>query len=210
MSIDTRKTSADGYELTFAVNYLAHAQLIASLQDVIAAPGRIELVGSNTYWENRFRKMLHVPPSKWDDPLKIAQPAAADAEPSQEASGYAYSNSKLAILYYAHELQRHVAKNIQVIVFEPGFMLGSGLGCETPPAVQAVARGIGRLPGVPKPANSAPMFASVLLDTKWSHLQNGDFVVKNKVVQVQPFAKDLQREQRLRSVTEELLKSANK
>jgi len=54
------------------------------------------------------------------------------------------------------------------------------------------------------------MFASILLDAKWSHLQNGDFVVKNKLVQVQPFAQDCQREQRLWRATDELLKSANK
>ena len=27
LAVDTRNASADGYELTFAVNYLAHAQL---------------------------------------------------------------------------------------------------------------------------------------------------------------------------------------
>jgi hypothetical protein len=40
-----------------------------------------------------------------------------------ETAGIAYSNSKLAILYYAHELQRGVS----VAVFEPGFLPGTGL-----------------------------------------------------------------------------------
>src|ERR1700684_1476248 len=34
---DTRNASADGYELTFAVNYLAHAQLIGDLLGSLAA-----------------------------------------------------------------------------------------------------------------------------------------------------------------------------
>jgi hypothetical protein len=31
MSVDTHEASADGYELTFAVNYLAYAQLVGDL-----------------------------------------------------------------------------------------------------------------------------------------------------------------------------------
>ena len=47
-----------------------------------------------------------------------------------ERSGIAYSNSKLAILYYAHELQRRAPSGVDVVVFEPGFMPGTGLGRE--------------------------------------------------------------------------------
>lgn len=50
MLVDTRGASADGYELTFAVNYLAHAQLIGDLLESFAAPSRIVLLGSNTYY----------------------------------------------------------------------------------------------------------------------------------------------------------------
>src|ERR1700756_4342745 len=38
---DTHNASADGYELTFAVNHLAHAQLIGDLLDSLVAPARI-------------------------------------------------------------------------------------------------------------------------------------------------------------------------
>jgi NAD(P)-dependent dehydrogenase (short-subunit alcohol dehydrogenase family) len=38
---DTRVTSADGYEMTFAVNYLAHAQLIGDLLGSFTPPARI-------------------------------------------------------------------------------------------------------------------------------------------------------------------------
>jgi hypothetical protein len=43
-----------------------------------------------------------------------------------KASGVAYA--KLAILYYAHDLQRRVGDGIGVAVFEPGWMPGTGLG----------------------------------------------------------------------------------
>jgi hypothetical protein len=81
--VDTRRASADGYKLTFAVNYLAHAQLIGDLLDSFGTPARIVLVGANTY--------------------------------------------------YAHELQRRAPEGINVAVFEPGFMPGTGLGRQQAP-----------------------------------------------------------------------------
>ena len=101
MNKDTRTASADGYELTFAVNYLAHAQLIEDLLDSFATPARIVLVGSNTYHANLGRKILRVQPAQWRDPIDLAQPATNDTRPSLKAAGVAYSNSKLAILYFA-------------------------------------------------------------------------------------------------------------
>lgn len=53
---DTHKASAEGYELTFAVNYLAHAQLIGDLLPSFVSPARIVLLGSNTHYQNVFRR----------------------------------------------------------------------------------------------------------------------------------------------------------
>jgi hypothetical protein len=47
MSVDTHDASADGYELTFAVNYLAHAQLIGDLLGSFAAPAPSALGGQS-------------------------------------------------------------------------------------------------------------------------------------------------------------------
>jgi NAD(P)-dependent dehydrogenase (short-subunit alcohol dehydrogenase family) len=207
-SMDTRKVSADGYELTLAVNYLGHALLINELADAVVAPGRIVMVGSNTYWQNGFRKMLHVAPATWDDLTEMVKPARANTKPNLYISGTAYSNSKLALLYYAHELQRHVKDGIHVIVFEPGFMPGTGLGRGAGEAAQAVARMIGRIPGVSTPKKSGAIFASVVLDDKWSQLHDGAFVVKDKLTEVQPFARNQAREQRLWEATTELLNQA--
>jgi len=38
MVVDTHDASVDGYGLTFAVNHLAHAQLIGDLLDSFASP----------------------------------------------------------------------------------------------------------------------------------------------------------------------------
>jgi NAD(P)-dependent dehydrogenase (short-subunit alcohol dehydrogenase family) len=207
--VDTHSASADGYELTFAVNYLAHAQLIADLLDALVAPARVVLLGSNTYHQNIFRRILRVAPAVWRDPIELSQPTAASQPATLESAGIAYSNSKLALLYYAHELQRRVPAGISVAVFEPGFMPGTGLSRGHGPALQQAGRVIERIPGVSTAARSGPLLASVVLDDRWAHLRDGAFVVKSEEREVKPFAKDPARELRLWEVTAELLNSAN-
>jgi NAD(P)-dependent dehydrogenase (short-subunit alcohol dehydrogenase family) len=206
--VDTHNASADGYELTFAVNYLAHAQLIGDLLDSFVAPARVVLLGSNTYHQNIFRRILRIPPADWRDPIELAQPTAPALSATSERGWLAYSDSKLAILYYAHELQRQVPNGINVAVFEPGFMPGTGLGREHGPAIERIGRTIERIPGVSSPARSGPMLASVVLDDRWAHLRDGAFVVKDEEREVKSFAKDQARESRLWDATAELLKSA--
>jgi len=204
-SADTRQASPDGYEMTFAVNYLAHAQLIGDLLDSFTAPARIVLIGSNTYHANFWRKLLHVPEAEWADPVELARPATGAQAPGMAASGVAYSNAKLAILYYAHELQRHVGTGINVTVFEPGWMPGTALGRGAPEAAQAIGRALGRVPGVSTPQGSGPLLAAMALDDQWAHLRDGAFVVKTKLTEVQPVAVDRDRERRLWEATAELL-----
>jgi NAD(P)-dependent dehydrogenase (short-subunit alcohol dehydrogenase family) len=203
--VDTHNASADGYELTFAVNYLAHAQLIRDLLDSLVAPARVVLLGSNTYHQNIFRRMLRVAPAVWRDPIELAQPTAAGLPATFESAGIAYSNSKLALFYYAHELQRRAPTGVNVAVFEPGFMPGTGLSRGHGPGVQRVGRAIERIPGVSSPARSGPMLASIVLDDRWAHLRDGAFVVKDEEREVKPFAKDPDREARLWDATAELL-----
>lgn len=206
-STDTRQASPEGYELTFAVNYLAHAQLIGDLLGSFAAPARIVLVGSNTYHANVWRKLLGVAEAHWADPVDLARPAAADQAPSMAASGVAYSNAKLAILYYAHELQRRAGTGITVSVFEPGWMPGTALGRGAPAVFQALGRALSRVPGVSTPQRSGPLLAALAIDDKWAHLRDGAFVVKDKVTEVRPIAHDRDRERRLWEATTELLAS---
>ena len=202
---DTREASADGYELTFAVNYLAHAQLIGDLLGSFAAPARIVLLGSNTYHQNFFRRMLRVAPANWRDPIELAQPSDPDLPATMERSGIAYSNAKLAILYYAHELQRRAPAGVNVAVFEPGFMPGTGLARAAGPSAQRIGRVIGTIPGVSSPKRSGRALASIVLDDRWAHLRDGAFVVKDEERDVKPFAKDPTREGRLWDATAELL-----
>ncbi|MEU9447104.1 SDR family NAD(P)-dependent oxidoreductase [Streptomyces sp. NPDC048277] len=208
MSADTRVASADGYELTFAVNHLAHARLIGDLLGSLAAPARIVLLGSNTYHANVPRRILGVPGAEWRDPLEIARPAPAEQKPGLKSSGVAYSNAKLAILYYAHELQRQAGPGINVSVYEPGWMPGTALGRDAPAAFRAIGRGLARLPGVATAEGSGPKLASVALDDAWAHLRDGAFVVVDQEREVRPVARDRERERRLWAATAELLDRA--
>ena len=208
MSADTRQASPDGYEMTFAVNYLAHAQLIGDLLGSFAPPARVVLLGSNTYHANFWRKLLGVAEAQWADPIEIARPATGEQAPSMTASGVAYSNAKLAILYYAHELQRRAGTGISVSVFEPGWMPGTALGRGAPEAFQALGRALGRVPGVSTPQRSGPLLASIALDDRWAHLCDGAFVVKTTPTEVRPIAHDRDRERRLWEATAEMLEHA--
>jgi nucleoside-diphosphate-sugar epimerase len=202
---DTQNASADGYESTFAVNHLAHAELITDLLDLFVAPARIVLLGSNTYYQNIFRRILGVPPAQWADPIELARPTAPNVPATIQRGGIAYSNSKLAILYYAHELQRRAPTGINVTVFEPGFMPGTGLMRDQSSGIQRMMLLIQRVPGVSSPTRSGPALASIVLDDHWAHLRDGAFVVKHKQRDVKPFANDLDREARLWNATTELL-----
>lgn len=208
VSMDLRAATADGYETTFAVNYLAHAQLIGDLRDAFTTPARIVLLGSNTYRGDLPRRMMGVPGPRWRDPVDLARPATGDKPTGMRASGVAYSNAKLAILYYAHELQRRVGDGIGVAVFEPGFMPGTGLGRQASPALQAIARALAHLPGTATPARSGPALASLVLDDRWAHLRDGAFVVIDKEVDVLPHGHEPARERRLWEATDELLHEA--
>jgi NAD(P)-dependent dehydrogenase (short-subunit alcohol dehydrogenase family) len=141
-------------------------------------------------------------------PIELAQPTAPHVPATLTGAGVAYSNSKLAILYYAHELQRRAPRGINVVVFEPGFMPGTGLSRGHSPGIQRIGRLVQRIPGISSPTKSGPALASIVLDDRWSHLRDGAFVVKDEERDVKPFAKDAVREARLWEATAELLSTA--
>jgi NAD(P)-dependent dehydrogenase (short-subunit alcohol dehydrogenase family) len=165
-------------------------------------------VGSSTYYANWVRRLMTVPAAEWRDPLELARPAGPEVSPTLKAAGVAYANSKLAILYYAHELQRRAPEGINVAVFEPGFMPGTGLSRQHSPGIQRMGRWLQRLPlpGISSPVTSGPALASVTLDERWAHLRAGDFVVIDKERDVMPIANNPDRERRLWDATARLLR----
>ena len=71
------------------------------------------------------------------------------------------------------------------------------LGREAPQALQAMARGLQRIPGMASPDRSGPIMASIVLDDRWAHLRDGAYVFISKVDDDQPaWAYDRDRELR--------------
>lgn len=68
---DRRHRSADGYELTFAVNVLAQHLLLRRLLPALAPGAHVVLLGSGTHWGGRRSWGLVAPP-RWEDPADLA------------------------------------------------------------------------------------------------------------------------------------------
>lgn len=119
--------SVDGFELTFATNYLGHFLLVNLLIDTLAKNGRIVFTASGTH-----------DPDTMDGKM-VGKAIAADAfllsnEGRQGAKsnsgGVHYSTSKLCVLLFAYELNRRLAKhssNLSSIAFDPGLIPETGL-----------------------------------------------------------------------------------
>ncbi len=143
--------SADGFELTFAVNHLGHFLLTNLLLErlVAHAPARIVVVASGVH----------------DPKLRTGMPKAQIAGvPTLAATGgpregeydgrLAYVNSKLCNIWFAYELGRrleraHVVNGrpaLTVNAFDPGLVPGSGLARDYPAALRFVWARI--LPGL--------------------------------------------------------------
>ena len=111
-----RQQTADGLELTFAVNVVAPLVLAVELLPLLraAAPARVVIVSSASHWTGRIH---------WDD-LQLAAPDAYD--PLR-----AYDQSKLAVLMLTLALARRLeGSGVSAVALDPGdvatTMLASG------------------------------------------------------------------------------------
>ncbi|TMK97049.1 MAG: SDR family NAD(P)-dependent oxidoreductase [Actinobacteria bacterium] len=124
--------SADGFELTFAVNHLGHFALVCGLLDQLARPARIVIVSSDTHDPERRSGM---PAPRY---ISAEELAKAPSGPDEEATSgrRRYTTSKLCNLLFAYELDRRLGQGrsgITVNAFNPGLMPGSGLARDYPP-----------------------------------------------------------------------------
>ncbi|CDK30048.1 unnamed protein product [Kuraishia capsulata CBS 1993] len=129
-------SSKDGFECTFHVNvispYLFARELIPLLKEF--GQGRFVVTGSHSHFADKEHTRNMVPKPYWDDSSMdpvikpVANPADANPE-TMEAGLRSYATSKLALLYLFHELARRNPQ-VKFLVYEPGFVLGTGLGRE--------------------------------------------------------------------------------
>jgi NAD(P)-dependent dehydrogenase (short-subunit alcohol dehydrogenase family) len=113
--LNSRKESAEGYELTFATNHLAHFLLTELLRETLiaSAPARVITVSSEAHQAGHIN---------FDD-----------LQESRRYNGWrAYSNSKLANVLFAYGLARRLAgSGVTSNTLHPGFVataFGDGNG----------------------------------------------------------------------------------
>lgn len=129
---NTERRSVDGYELTFAVNHLAHYLLARLLVPRIADHGRLVITTSET----------HDPAVAPFGPKSLEPQALAHPTKSGLGTGIrAYAASKLCNLLTAQSfaaLDEVKARQITVIAFSPGLTGGTSLGRDSPRVMRAL------------------------------------------------------------------------
>lgn len=122
--------TAEGFERTFGVNHLGHFLWVNLLLPRLAVPARIVVVASGTHDPAQKTGM---PAPAWNDPAALAKgalgPLAAQDSPAK-ISQRLYTTSKLANVYFSHELARRLPAGMTVNAFDPGLMPGTGLARE--------------------------------------------------------------------------------
>lgn len=119
--------SADGLELAFAVNFLAHFLIVERLKRHMRAGGRIVITSSEVHDPEAFC-LMGIGRATWQDPLLLADPVRAqDQIRSVVDRGEArYCASKLLNLMHARHLAQELPE-IAVVAFNPSVVPGTGL-----------------------------------------------------------------------------------
>jgi len=181
------QTSRDGFELTFAVNHLAHYLLARLLAPHLAANGRIVLTASGTHDPDEKTGM---PPPNHADAALLAFPEKDPArDPAALTAGQrAYTASKLCNVMTARELSRRLAAtrpDIAVAAFDPGFTPGTGLARSYPGPIGWIFKNvlplvIRRSGRVSTPANSGGLLADLVLAPRYAHARGAYFAVRGE------------------------------
>lgn len=131
--------TADGYEATFATNYLGHFLLVELLIDSVSNNGRIVFTASGTHDPDTTDGKLMGVATEYDAP-GLANTGKDGKKPL--SLGKAYSTSKLCVILSAYELDRRLKKSgsaIASIAYDPGATSGTGFLRNMPKPVQWLA-----------------------------------------------------------------------
>lgn len=142
----TKEKSAQGWDLTFATNYLGAFALTEALMPHLPDGGRVLFVGSAI--EDPERKPAKMMGMKGARYLSVAAGAMGQWKPggSKMPGIDAYATSKLCVLAAAMALSRE-NRRLHINVVEPGINPGTGLGArDTHVLMRLIAGMVLRLP----------------------------------------------------------------
>ncbi len=203
-TVDRLHRTADGLELTFAVNVVAPFLLMRELADHLTEGASVVFVGSGTHTTDRSTRLVAHP--RWEDPADLARPGVAPDAGSKVAGQRAYATSKLAVNHLCHEFDRRSAGRWRCNIYDPGLMPGTGL-----------ARDMSRLrrfawhhvfphlpiPGTSTPQRSGAVLADMALGLRFPELRAG-YVDIDRITSASVESHDPIREARLWEVLESL------
>ena len=136
--------SKDGYEETFAINYLGHFLLVNLLLDCLTEDGRVVFTASGTHDPETMDGKM-VGKAIEPDGFALANEGKQGRKPS--SGGVRYSTSKLCTMLFCYEVNRRLAKRGSgraSIAYDPGLVPETGLSRTAP----AFAAGLLRTKGM--------------------------------------------------------------
>ncbi|SDQ67215.1 hypothetical protein [Quadrisphaera sp. DSM 44207] len=203
---DRRRTSAQGLELTFAVNVVAQHLLLRSTLAATAPGAHAVLVSSGTHRPGRSYGWI--PRPRWEDPALLARPDPDDAPDERSAGARAYATSKLAGVHLVHAWAARVGGRMRVNAYDPGLMPGTGLARGQRGALlwtwNHLLPALTPLPGWTTPRRSAHHLTALAAGAAHPDLDGG-YVELGRVGRSSAESCDAGREQRLWEVLEQLV-----
>jgi len=141
--------SEDGFELTFAVNVLAHQQLLLSLSEQVVDGGRVIVLSSGVHDpENKLARRAGIPLPRWVGTRHLALPEHAPDDAVLEVGPERYSTSKLGNVLQAKGLQRWLrsrGRDVDVFAVDPGLMVDTDFMRDAPKGRRLAMKTIGRV-----------------------------------------------------------------
>ncbi|MEN9568402.1 MAG: hypothetical protein RLZZ69_3598 [Cyanobacteriota bacterium] len=121
--------SIDGYERTFASNYLGHFLLVCLLLPVLSANGVVVSTVSGTHDPNDFlAKLFGFRGGLFPNAEAVAQGILDTSVSRRQQCLDRYATSKLCNLLFTYEMARQVPPDkVRFLAFDPGLMPGTRL-----------------------------------------------------------------------------------
>lgn len=191
------ETSADGHELTFAVNHLAHFLLVSLLLPRCAPHSRVVFISSGTHDPaDAGARRFGFRGARYTSARELAR-GDADPDASDMQHGLdRYATSKLCNIVTAYEWARRVpTEQVSFFAFDPGLMPGTGLARGRSWLQRALwktaLRVVGRfIPGASTPRRSAEALAWVLASPALAGLTGLQFDHTRQEKETSPASRD--------------------
>jgi NAD(P)-dependent dehydrogenase (short-subunit alcohol dehydrogenase family) len=165
------RRSAEGHELTFAVNHLGHFLLVHGLLDRLAPGAAVVSTASGTHDpEDCMARRFGFRGGIFPDAAAVARGELAPAASSRQAGMDRYATSKLCNILFTYAMAERVpAEAARFVAFDPGLMPGTGLARERSLPERIGWRYLmplmrGAVPGVSSARRSGQALARVLTE----------------------------------------------